>query len=247
MARNDATVLTEYTARELIAAYRRQNRELANLKTRFASFGTRRHQGGGFNPARVRFKNTASETAPAWGLMRITTPTAGKDYLNIAKPDATYRWLYLVNGPKDVAASGFGYGHFLTAEVFAQKRRQYVLYDTGNTPTQGQEWGPKDDSWLVWQHRPGFLIVGSTAGSGSTARVIALQQPPGEILVYNAGSDIAAAGSGTATLYGGASGSESTLGLTVTVRNRTSTTWSASKYGVADLINGQAYVAPIQT
>ena len=178
--------------------------------------------------------------------MRITTPTSGTTYLNSAKPDSTYRWLYLVNGPKDVAASGFGYGHFLTAETFLQKR-QYVLYDTGATPSQGEEWGPKDDSWLVWEHRPGFLILGATAGSGSTSRVLAMQMPPGEILVYNAGSEIAAGGTGTATLYGGTSGSEATLGMTVTVRNRSSVAWAASKYGIADLINGQGYVSPHQT
>lgn len=245
MARDDATVLTEAAFRELRRAYWQQKRELSNLKTRLAALGRPRQSSRTMVP-RVKFQNTASETAPAWGLMRITTPTSGAEYLSCAKPDSTYRWLYMVNGPKDVAPSSYGYGHFLTAETFSF-RRGYVLYDTGATPAYGEEWGPKDDSWLLWQHRPGFLIIGATKGSGSAARLVALQQHPGEILVYNAGSAIAAAGSGTATLYGGTSGSESSLGMTVTVRNRSSTSWASSKYGIADLINGQAYVSPQQT
>jgi hypothetical protein len=204
----------------------------------------------GFVPG-IPFKNNNAGTVPAWGLMRITgrvaaTSTVG-GYLTTDKPDSTYRWLYLVNGPSDVVAAGYGYGTFLTDPFLDSEDFAHVLYDTGNTPAYGEEWGPKDDSWLIWQHRPGFFIFGGPTGSGSTARVSAMQMQPGEILVFNAGSSIAAAGTGTATLYGGTSGSEATLGLTVTVRNLTSSAWGASKYGFADLINGQGYVSPIQT
>lgn len=246
MARNDATVLTEYTARELIRAYREQRRELSNLKVRLASFGNRRHQGRITPPAKVRFKNNSSETAPAWGLLRITGGSEN-DYLTVDKPDATYRWVYLVNGTKDVASTGYGFGYFLTAETFSFKHH-CVLYDTGATPAYGEEWGPTASQWYVSQHRPGFFILGGTKGSGSTSRVTALQLPPAEILVKNStGSDIGAASSGTATLYGGAAGSEATLGLTISAYNRTSVTWADTKFGAVGRMNGKAYVVRFQT
>jgi hypothetical protein len=76
--------------------------------------GVRRHQNV-FQPGgRIRFLNNASETVPRWGIMRVTGASANK-YLTTAKPDATYRWLYLVNVDSDVAASKSGWASYLTA------------------------------------------------------------------------------------------------------------------------------------
>lgn len=191
----------------------------------------------------VPFINASGEEIPAYAVMRITTPTTvdSEKVVNVAKPDGTYRWRYLVNGPDTVdAASGSrGWGTW----VWDSDR---VLYDTGSTPAFGEEWGPKSGEWKLFQHRPGFILDGRYDATDGV--VWAQQMPPGEILVKNStGSAIAAAASGTATLYGGTAGSEATLGLTVTAYNRSSTSWADGKYGMADLINGQVYVSPQQT
>lgn len=94
-------------------------------------------------------------------------------------------------------------------------------------------------------------ILWKTSGTGSTDKwgLIRVGEPSGEILVYNAtGSAIAAAASGTATVHTGTPGSESTTGQTLTVFNRTSVAWAASKYGSAAILQkGNAYVSPQQT
>jgi hypothetical protein len=249
MASNDATVLTEHAFRELRRAYWEQKRELKNLRHSLSILSTRLEHTVKVPPPRIKFKNTASETAPAWAVMRITTPTAQAEYLSIAKPDATYRWLYLVNGPKDVPQNGYGYGHFLTAETFTPRRGR-VLYDTGATPAVGERWGPKNDSWLIWQHRLGFWIVGSAKGSQSTARVAAVQLPPGEVRVKNddGSGTLAAGGTGrTFGIYGGTAGTTDT-GLEVTLNNGSTTAWAADKYGWATADAGGAiWGAPHQT
>jgi hypothetical protein len=209
--------------------------------------GVRRHQNV-FQPGgRIRFLNNASETVPRWGIMRVTGASANK-YLTTAKPDATYRWLYLVNVDSDVAASKSGWASYLTAQSF-NFEDNYVRYDTGSTPAYGEHWGPKADSWLLWQHRPGFFILGGTTGSGSTARVVAIQMPPSEILIFNdSGSSKAAGASGTFSVYGGATGTTD-LGLDVTATNKSSVTWPTSKYGSAsaDMGAGVNFFIPIQT
>jgi hypothetical protein len=201
MASNDATVLTEAAFRELRRAYHQQRQQLRNLTTRLTAINKGRHHAERFRPPRIRFKNESGETAPAWAVMRMTLAPADKDYIPIQKPDATYRWLYLVNGNRDVAASAYGYGHFLTSETFTPKRGR-VLYDTGATPAYGEHWGPKSGEWKLFQHRPGFFILGGTTGSGSTARVAAIQMPPSEILIFNDSGSSKAADRPGARRYG---------------------------------------------
>lgn len=180
----------------------------------------------------IRFKNTAAETMPAWAVFRVTTGGTAA-YLAAAKPDATYRWLYMVNGPYPVAQNGTGMGSFLTTEAFSLDRG-FCLYDTGATPAYGERWGPKDDSWLLWQHRPGFLILGANTGSGVTSRTAVMQLPPGEVRIKNddGGGSLAAGASRTFGIYGGAAGTTDT-GLEVTLTNGSSTAWLTDKYGFA--------------
>lgn len=194
--------------------------------------GVKRHQTAGESHGLIKFLNNhSSETAPQRGIMRITDASVNK-YLVADKPDATYRWLYFVNVLYDVGPGKTGFGSFLKAELF-NFDHNYVLYDTGSTPAYGQRWGPKADSWLLWQHRPGFLILGGTTGTGSTSRVLAMQLPPGEVRVQNdTGGAVGAGSSGTMGIYGGASGTTDT-GLEVTLTNSSSSSWGTSKYGFA--------------
>lgn len=192
---------------------------------------------------RVTFRNDYSGTVPEHGLMRVTgIETLEKAFvLKTNRPDSTYRWLYLVNGDQDVKTGKRGWGTWLWHAA-------HVLYNTAATPAYAEQWGPEVDAFTLKQHRPGFFILGGTTGTGATSRVLAMQLPPGQVLVKNStGSAIAAAASGTATVHGGVAGSEATTAMTLTVYNRSSVSWANDKYGTADLINGQAYVSPQQT
>lgn len=180
----------------------------------------------------VPFINATSPNVliPAYAVMRLTTATTvdGEMVINVAKPDATYRWRYLINGPDEVEASttarGWGTWIFDTDKV---------LYDTGSTPAVGERWGPKADEWKLFQHRPGFIVDGrkdSTAGW-----MYAQQAIPGEVRVKNddgGGTLAAGAGGRDFGIYGGAAGTTD-LGLKVTPTNGSSTAWLTDKYGFA--------------
>lgn len=193
----------------------------------------------------VPFINASGQTIPAYGLVRLTTPTTvdGEQWINVTTVDATYRWRYLVNGPDDVdgASGARGWGTW----VFDTDK---ILYDTNSTPAEGERWGPKSGEFKLFQHRPGFIVDGrkdSTAGYLWGMQVI-----PGEVRVQNDdGGGSLAAGSGGRTfgIYGGSAGTTDT-GLEVTLTNGSSVAWAAGKYGFATFDAGGIIIgAPHQT
>ncbi len=113
----------------------------------------------------VTFKNTASETIPAYGVMRITgtDERAGRTVYNVAKPNTTFQRLYLVNGPVDVPASGYGDGTFDIT---------YALCSSAASPLLAESWGAKHDEWKLFQYRPGFFMLGNYQGTGDAQRAI---------------------------------------------------------------------------
>lgn len=167
---------------------------------------------GEFNdPPTVSFRNDAAETAPAYGLLRVTDPfdEDGEKVLTIGKPNASFQRRYLVNGPDDVPAGQRGAGTWLWDA-------DYVLCDSGATPAFGESWGAKDDSWILWQHRPGFFAVGGTLGEASdnTLRMRALQDVV-DCVLGKADAAITINNPGTVRVYGGTPGSEVDLGQTI--------------------------------
>jgi hypothetical protein len=116
-----------------------------------------------------RFRNDSGETAPAYGVLRVTGTydDDGVIIYTIGKPDTSFARLYLVNGPNDVVDDGFGWGTWLW-------HADWVLYDDANTPAFGEEWGPQASSWELKKYRYGFTIWGGATG-GSTDRVKASQ------------------------------------------------------------------------
>lgn len=191
----------------------------------------------------VLFINAAGEEIPAHAVMRVTTPTTvdGERIINVAKPDATYRWRYLINSHEAVATSGYGWGTWVWDS-------DKVLYDTAATPAFNERWGPKSGEWKLFQHRPGFILDGRYNSTDGVAW--AMQLPPGEVRVKNddGSGTLAAGGTGrTFGIYGGSAGTTDT-GLEVTLSNGSSTAWAADKYGFATAdAGGVIWGAPQQT
>lgn len=152
--------------------------------------------------------NNSAETCPAFGVVRIDEGTldGGDPILQGFKPNSTFRRIYLVNGPDDVPAGGDGWGTWIWDA-------DWVLYDTGAIPSPGEEWGAKNNEWRLFQHRPGFLVSGPTAGSGSESRVKAVQYLVTHVRVRT-DTAIASGASGTCRVYGGLTGTDD-LGQTI--------------------------------
>jgi hypothetical protein len=193
----------------------------------------------------VRFLNGAGEAIPPFAVMRITnwTISNGERIYNIAKPDATFRWRYLVNGPIAVGsdATHEGWGTFLSEGG--------LVYFGSGTPAEGEHWGVTSGQWYLTQHRPGFKVSGAgTYTFNSKTMLDAVQLPPGEVRVYNdSGGAVAAGGSATLSVYGGASGTTDTS-LDVTLTNSSSVSWATTKYGFATRdAGGLIFGSPQQT
>jgi hypothetical protein len=241
--------LSETGYDKLLKHIRQQERKLSNLERRLANVGVRRHEGFRTPIPRIRFRNDSSSVIPAYGVVRITGGST-QDFLTVDLVDATYRWLYLVNGPRPVAAGAstpaYGLGTFLTSQSFSPKYRRVSV--SGATPAYGEKWGPVSGSTALGQHRPGFFILGGYDSNKNT--VMALQQPPGEVRVKNddGSGSFAAGGTGrTFGIYGGTDGTSDT-GLEVTINNGSTTSWATNKYGWATADAGGAiWGAPHQT
>ena len=186
------------------------------------------------NYAVQQFRNDASETIPAHAVMRVTgmVEVDGEYIYTVAKLNSSFAPDYLVNGPDELTyTSGstcYGWGTWLW-------HSDYALYNTASTPAYNEIWGPESGTWRLKKNCPGFRIKGGTRGTGSEARVIAVQQQTP--LWGKPDSSYSADGTGTATLWDRAfSGS---LGLTVSsviFRTRdvtTSTRVSITSDGVA--------------
>lgn len=193
----------------------------------------------------LRVKNSSGEVIPPHSVLRVTNWANSDNEIlyTVAKPDATYRWQYLVSGPFAIGAgsSAEGLATFLSSGGL-------VYYNSG-TPAYGERWGPTASQWYLTQHRPGFHVQGAgTTTFNSKNLLCAVQLPPGEVRVQNdSGGAVAAAGSATMGIYGGAAGTTDT-GLEVTLTNGTSVSWATTKYGFATAdAGGLIYGAPHQT
>lgn len=101
--------------------------------------------------------NTAGEDAPAYGVAKVVDATAPNDDGNydIDKPDGedgTY-WLLSPVGAKD-GKPGAATNRYPSLAAYDE--------DDG-TPAAGEEWGPKNDSWLLSIDGTGFRILGGAA------------------------------------------------------------------------------------
>lgn len=120
------------------------------------------------------FRNAGSETIPAFGVMRITgvEERHGVAVYTVDKPSTTFQRLYLINGPKQVAADGYGSGTFDVT---------YALCDSSVSPVYAQSWGAKASEWNLFQGRPGFFLLGGYTGDGDAQRALVKQQEVKEL------------------------------------------------------------------
>lgn len=181
---------------------------------------------------RVRWetvRNTASETIPAYGVMRITGTEvrAGRTVYTVAKPSTTFQRLYLVNGPVDIPASGYGDGTFDIT---------YALCSSGASPLLAESWGAKHDEWKLFQHRPGFFMLGNYQGTGDDQRAIVRPYEVQELWGTLDGA-LAQGSSATMSVYfrDGSTWTDSTMNVTVYDR--------LLKTGAADIDSGNWVVA----
>jgi hypothetical protein len=153
------------------------------------------------------------------------------------KPDGTLRQLYGISlGP--VAAGSIG-----DATLFNPARAYYLTSD--GTPAYGQSWGVEPSQWYLRKNRPGFFIFGDPHGSGTSARVLAVQSSHLEFIGKLAGS-LSQGSTATVDVWGGAGGSEAAIsGLTVTARDwllkSGATAIASGKKVVCRFINGVCY------
>ena len=86
----------------------------------------------------------------------------GKAVITVAKPNAL-SGLHYINSPFQVAIGGYG--------DCSRDLPLFSLYDDGQAPAFGEEWGPSNGSWKLVQYGLGFVVIGGASGSGSSAKV----------------------------------------------------------------------------
>lgn len=154
---------------------------------------------------------TGSEDCPPFGVLKITgaETVAGRTRYTVAKPDTTFERLYVVNGPATFKA-GADYGGSVTFDI------AYALCDSSVSPLYGESWGAKHSQWKLFQHRPGFFMLGNYQGTGDEQRAQVRQQ---EVLQLRGVLDgtLSEGGSATMSIYfrDGATWTDSTMNQTV--------------------------------
>lgn len=181
----------------------------------------------------IPVKNTVNEEIPIGGLARITGPTAGEaPFFSVAKPDGTFRPVYLTCGLTPVPASGAESPYGL------MRVRGPCIICPGNT--DALSYGAVKDSWTPTTNRPGYMHVGRL----DTANVLASQYPVISGIGKASSGAIAKNTSGTITVWAGAAGSEATTTQTFTGYNRTAAIANGDWVSWS-ILHGQYYIAPL--
>ena len=111
-------------------------------------------------------RNNSGEEIPPFAVMRISgeETVGGRTRFIVAKPDSTFRRKgYLINSPFAIGIGKSGSG---------TRDTTYALCSSSASPVRDQWWGAKDGEWKLFQHRPGFLVLGNYQGTGDGQRSI---------------------------------------------------------------------------
>lgn len=159
----------------------------------------------------IRVKNSSGEAVPPFAVMRITswTKTNNEIVYTIGKPNTTFYRRYLVNGPITIgAASGSeGIATFLD--------QGGPVYFGGGSPGMDEEWGATSGQWYLTQHRPGFLVGGSTTETFNGKSLLVAKQYLVQMVYGKADTAISLNSAGTVRVYGGEFGAESDTSQTI--------------------------------
>ena len=197
----------------------------------------------------LRVKNSSGSVIPPFSVVLVTSVTASNNEMlyTVRQPNAAstdFNWNgYLVTGPFSIGSGSSDEG--LATDLV---QPNYVRYDGSGTPAIKEIWGPKHGQLTLTKAYYGFEILGGNTTAAGNNVTIARWVGAGEVLVKNStGSAIAAGNSGTVVVYYGTAGSETTTGMELTVYNRSSVSWSDTKFGMAAHVNNAVYGLPIQT
>jgi len=210
-------------------------RRVQRDQPRFAADGAR-----DILPDCFKWKNVSGSDAPMGAIIRFTDAVEADNVITLTgdKPDGTLRQLYGISLEPCEA------GKLADATMFNPAR---AYYSTGDgTPAYGQSWGIEPSQWYLRKNRPGFFIFGDPHGSGTSARVLAVQSSHLEFIGALAGS-LSQGSTATVNVYGGAGGSEAAIsGLTVTARDwlmkSGASAIASGKKVIVRFINGIPYV-----
>lgn len=157
------------------------------------------------------FKNSGSQTVPPYGVMRVlgsTVAIPGDPHnvlLECQRPDTTFARIYAVNGPIEVAAGQFGECRLPPFDNVE------VLYDTAATPSLGEGWGPKPDSFKLTKHYPASGIVIATLSDLEGSETVLVSWHPITSGIGKANGSISNRASGAISIWHGTLGSESEI------------------------------------
>lgn len=171
----------------------------AGHATKFLVNAMPKEWGGRWQP----FTNGASQTASAYGVLRITGSTS--TLLTAARPNGTYG-IYAINSSSDVAATtGLG--------VCTQDYPALALYDDADgTPANGQVWGPGTDTFKLKKHFQGYVVVGDVDTTNKLCYVV----PQFAKIKGKLDAELSFQGSAAMSVWTG-SGAGSDTGINVTV------------------------------
>lgn len=150
---------------------------------------------------KIRFKNTAEQTAPYGAVMKaVGHEVYGyRNIIHVERPDDELGYDYLVNTGHGVEQNGYGWSE---TEVYTE-----VLYDPAETPAAGDLYGPIPDEWYCGPDTalPIFKVLGVV----DSERKILLARLTDNIQgIGKANETIANRASGSISIWRGTFGSE---------------------------------------
>lgn len=175
------------------------------------------------------FKNESGGVIPAFAVMHHNgyEERGGNFVMKMEQPSSTFRRQFYINGPHDVPYPGTG---------SCTRYSAYALCDSGNTPAQDEEWGPKPSSWKLWRGYPGATILGAPTGTGEDQRSKVVVEPINMLLAKNGITPIDARSGTTVS-------SESVEVYCCVGTTLTDTTWNVDAYNeAATAVAASAYL-----
>lgn len=169
-------------------------------------------------PAFDPFRNDAGVTIPPYGVIYSDGWTTIDDTFECfkAKRLGTSRMplLFAVNGDQEVEANKIG-----GAELADWC---WCLFNEAETPVEGEMWGPKNGEFKLFKGYYGFLVTDRIRERDDGDLVYCKRVPVLSLLGKTDGS-FTKNGSGSVSIHGGTSGSETDMGINITARTK----WAA--------------------